>query len=247
MQGPGCWLTEAASFDQGMVKQKSFYAQFRLIFLAIRMFGYSHFFPCTCLPDPAYACSRVVPGIFDERSSMEKQGLFHLYIGNGKGKTTAATGLAIRALGHGFTVLFAQFLKNTNTGEKIILEGFGDRLLFFRPKQRNTAFLWNMTPEELAETREDITSGWEALKGHIQSGLWDMVVLDEILDCIQCHLIKEEDVLDAIRNRPEKTEVVCTGRTASQAFCDLADYISVTEAMKHPYAKGIQARRGIEF
>lgn len=178
---------------------------------------------------------------------MEKHGLLHLYMGNGKGKTTAATGLAVRALGHGFRVLFAQFLKNTETGEKIILEGFGERLLFFRPTQRHSAFLWNMTDEQLAQTKEDIRLGWESLKQQFQTGLWDLVVLDEILDCIQCDLLAEEDVLKAIAARPEKVEIVLTGRNASQAFRDLADYISVIEAVKHPYAKGIPARRGIEF
>lgn len=178
---------------------------------------------------------------------MEKQGLMHLYIGNGKGKTTAVTGLAVRALGHGFSVLFAQFLKNTQTGEKKILEGFGEKLLFFRPAQRYSAFLWDMNDEQLARTKEDIQLGWEKLNQKIQTGLWDLVVLDEILDCIQFGLLGEEDVLKAIAKRPGKTEIVLTGRNASQAFCDLADYISVIEAVKHPYVKGIPARRGIEF
>ncbi len=178
---------------------------------------------------------------------MEKQGMLHLYMGNGKGKTTAAVGLAVRALGQGFRVLFAQFLKNTQTGEKTIFEGCGDRLLFFRPYQRHSAFLWNMTDEQLSQTREDIQLGWESLKQQIQTGLWDLVVLDEILDCIQCTLLSEEDVLKAITGRPCKVEVVLTGRKASQAFCGLADYISVIDAVKHPFTKGIPARRGIEF
>jgi cob(I)alamin adenosyltransferase len=178
---------------------------------------------------------------------MEKQGMLHLYMGNGKGKTTAATGLAVRALGHGFRVLFAQFLKNTETGEKKILENYPDKLLFFRPVQRNAAFLWNMTEEQLAQTKEDIRLGWENLNQRIQTGLWDLVVLDEILDCIQCGLLEEGDVLKAISGRPGQVEMVCTGRKASQTFCDLADYISVIDAVKHPYTKGMQARRGIEF
>jgi cob(I)alamin adenosyltransferase len=178
---------------------------------------------------------------------MEKNGMLHLYMGNGKGKTTAAAGLAVRALGHGFSVLFAQFLKNTQTGEKKILEGFGDRLLFFRPTQRHSAFLWDMTDEQLAETKEDVRLGWEWLKQQMQTGLWDLVVLDEILDCIQCDLLPEEDILKTVAGRPGKVEIVLTGRNASQAFCDLADYISVIEAVKHPYMKGISARRGIEF
>lgn len=178
---------------------------------------------------------------------MERQGLLHLYLGNGKGKTTAATGLAIRALGQGFHVLFAQFLKNTETGEKAILEGFADKLFFFRPAQRHTQFLWNMSEELLADTKQDIAVAWETLKLQMQSPKWDLVVLDEILDCIDTGLLQEGEVLSAIAGRPGKVEVVCTGRKASQAFCDLADYISVINALKHPYAKGMAARRGIEF
>ncbi|NLO40317.1 MAG: cob(I)yrinic acid a,c-diamide adenosyltransferase [Ruminiclostridium sp.] len=178
---------------------------------------------------------------------MEKQGMLHLYIGNGKGKTTAAVGLTIRALGQGFRVLFAQFLKNTQTGEKTILEGYPNKLLFFRPNQRHNTFLWNMTEEQLEQTRDDILLGWESLKQQMQTGGWDLVVLDEILDCIQCNLLAEEDVFKAIAGRPCGVEVVLTGRNASQAFCGLADYISVIDAFKHPFTKGIPARRGIEF
>lgn len=178
---------------------------------------------------------------------MDKQGMLHLYLGNGKGKTTAAAGLSIRALGHGFRVLFAQFLKNTETGEKMFLQDLTDRLVFFRPVQRHAAFLWNMTDVQLAQTKEDIQLGWENLKQQIQTGFWDLVVLDEILDCIQCGLLEEEEVLKAIAGRPARMEIVCTGRKASQAFYDLADYISVIDAVKHPYTKGMQARRGIEF
>ncbi|NLN65990.1 MAG: cob(I)yrinic acid a,c-diamide adenosyltransferase [Clostridiaceae bacterium] len=178
---------------------------------------------------------------------MERQGRLHLYIGSGKGKTTAAAGLTIRALGHDMKVLFAQFLKNLETGENIILEGFTDKLCFFRPVQHHTKFLWNMTEQELAQTKEDIRRGWEHLRQQMQTGLWDLIVLDEILDCIQCQLLEEEDILKTIKERPEKVEVVCTGRNASQAFYNIADYISVINAVKHPYDEGIKARRGIEY
>lgn len=178
---------------------------------------------------------------------MERQGMVHLYIGSGKGKTTAAAGLTIRALGQDLKVLFAQFLKNTETGEKKFLQAFPDKLLFFRPVQRHSAFLWNMTIDELKQTKEDIELGWESLKKQIQAGLWDLIVLDEILDCIPNHLLEEKDILKAITERPPKVEIVCTGRGASQAFYDIADYISMIDAVKHPFNQGMQARRGIEF
>jgi ATP:corrinoid adenosyltransferase len=89
-------------------------------------------------------------------NGMLSQGMIHLYIGNGKGKTTAAAGLAVRALGAGLKVFFVQFLKNTVTGEKNILEKFTGKLYFFRPNQRHPLFLWKMTEKQLAETQEDL-------------------------------------------------------------------------------------------
>lgn len=178
---------------------------------------------------------------------MERHGMIQVYIGDGKGKTTAAVGLTIRALGCNLKVLFAQFLKSGQTGEKIILETFQDKLLFFRPKQRHQQFLWEMTAEELAWTKEDIELGWEILKSEIFSGKWDIVVLDEILDCIQNHLLSEEEILKTVKERPEKVEIVITGHQAPQSFYEIADYISQIDAVKHPFNKGVPARRGIEF
>lgn len=178
---------------------------------------------------------------------MERHGMLHLYIGNGKGKTTAAVGLALRAMGSGFNVLFAQFLKSADTGEKRILEQFPDKLCYFRPKQRHSTFLWNMTQKQLDETKEDISTGWCFLKQEILSPRWNLIVMDEILDTIQCRLLPEEDVIQAIENRPQDVEIVCTGRNASSNFREKADYISWVEALKHPYEKGIKGRRGIEF
>jgi len=178
---------------------------------------------------------------------MDRKGMIHLYIGNGKGKTTAATGLAIRALGWDLKVLFAQFLKNSCTGEKNILESFPGKAFFFRPFQRHSKFLWNMNEKELSETREDIRNGWEKIKVQISSGNFDVVILDEILDCIQNGLLDPQTVLNDIAERPEGVEIVCTGRDAPEAFYEAADYITVMNSVKHPYDKGIKARYGIEY
>ena len=149
---------------------------------------------------------------------MDRKGLIHLYIGNGKGKTTAATGLAVRALGRDLDVLFAQFLKTSNTGEKNILEGFPGKLLFFRPAQRHNRFLWDMTENELSETKEDIVGGWREIRSGIFSGNYDVVILDEILDCIMCGLLDSREVLKDILERPGNVEIVCTGRDARRHF-----------------------------
>lgn len=180
-------------------------------------------------------------------NGMLSQGMIHLYIGNGKGKTTAAAGLAVRALGAGLKVFFVQFLKNTVTGEKNILEKFTGKLYFFRPNQRHPLFLWKMTEKQLAETQEDLQEGWRHVREEILSGKWDLVVLDEILDVIGSRLLSEEDIADVLIKKPEKTEIICTGRDASDSLRKLADYISLIEKVKHPYDKGICARNGIEY
>ncbi|HEY8421457.1 MAG TPA: cob(I)yrinic acid a,c-diamide adenosyltransferase [Thermoclostridium sp.] len=179
---------------------------------------------------------------------MDRTGMIHLYIGNGKGKTTAAAGLAIRALGRDYKVFFAQFLKTSDTGEKNILEKcFGEKLLFFRPVQRHGKFLWNMTEKELLETKEDIMNGWRIIAAELHSGKYDIVILDEILDCIQCGLLESNEVLSDIIKRPANVEVVCTGRDAPAAFYEASDYITKMCSLKHPYDRGIKARYGIEY
>jgi cob(I)alamin adenosyltransferase len=178
---------------------------------------------------------------------MLTQGMIHLYIGDGKGKTTAAVGLAIRALGAGLRVLFVQFLKNTITGEKNIMEKFTEKLYFYRPKQRHSSFLWKMTEKQLAETKEDLQSGWRHVREEILSGKWDVVVLDEVLDVVGNGLLFEEDITDVLMKKPGKTEIICTGRDAPDSLRDLADYVSLIEKVKHPYDKGVCARNGIEY
>lgn len=179
---------------------------------------------------------------------MDRKGLIHLYIGDGKGKSTAATRLAIRALGRNLNVFFAQFLKTSDTGEKNILEErFPGKLLFFRPAQRHNKFLWNMNEKEFSETKEDILNGWAKIKTEILSGKYDIVILDEILDCIQCNLLDSREVLQDIKQRPYWVEIVCTGRDAPNTFYEAADYITKMGSLKHPYDRGIKARCGIEY
>lgn len=179
---------------------------------------------------------------------MGRKGMIHLYIGDGKGKTTAATGLAIRALGRNLNVLYAQFLKTSDTGEKFILEKyFPDKLVFFRPVQRHGKFLWNMTEKEISETKEDILNGWRTITAEIHSGRHDIVILDEILDCIKCGLLDSDEVLNDIKKRPAHVEIVCTGRDAPECFFEAAGYVTRMGSLKHPYDRGIKARCGIEY
>jgi len=170
--------------------------------------------------------------------------MIHLYTGNGKGKTTAALGLAIRAFGWGKKVLFSQFLKSAETGESIFLSG-QEGIDFFRPHMRNRGFIWNMDSRAVEETKEDILNGLNEIKKLIHAGNYSVIVLDEVLDAIECGFLPEEAVLEIINSKD--AEYILTGRQASDKLKEKADYITNMVKEKHPYDRGIKARKGIEF
>ncbi|MCX7773570.1 MAG: cob(I)yrinic acid a,c-diamide adenosyltransferase [Clostridia bacterium] len=177
---------------------------------------------------------------------MKQTGLIQVYIGDGKGKTTAAVGQSIRALGWRYKVMFSQFLKNSETGERHILSSL-ENLDFVRPPMRNMGFIWDLDGEALAETREDLNRGFEDIMKRIFENGYDLVVLDELLDVIDCGFIEEERLFSLLNEKPDKTEIILTGRKASDSLKAKADYISVITGEKHPYERGIKARKGIEY
>ncbi len=171
--------------------------------------------------------------------------MIHIYVGDGKGKTTAAIGLAIRNIGYDGKVLFAQFLKNMRTGEIGVLSKING-LLLKRPAMRHKGFIWNMNQTELDETKEDIEKGFIEICEIIDKGSFSLVVLDEVLDIIDCGFLNDADILSLLEHHPE-TEFILTGRKASKDLKKIADYITVMNKEKHPYDRGIKARKGIEY
>ncbi len=169
-------------------------------------------------------------------------GLVHLYTGNGKGKTSAAFGLALRMVGHGGRVLIVQFLKGIPTGEvmavkkipEIEVMRFGSEK-FVNPKKP--------TSEDFEMARR----GLSAAKEGMSSGRYRLVVLDEINVAVSFNLLSEEEVIKAVKSRHPSTEVVLTGRYAPNSFYNLADYVTEFKEVKHPFSRGIPAREGIEF
>ena len=115
---------------------------------------------------------------------MKHTGLIHLYIGDGKGKSTAAAGLAVRMAGNGHHVLFGQFLKNGPSGEITAFERFQDLIRIRRPEMRHKAFLWNQTPEQKLETAADMKAGWRQLKEMLKDESIRLFVFDELLDVL---------------------------------------------------------------
>jgi cob(I)alamin adenosyltransferase len=174
-----------------------------------------------------------------------RKGLVHIYTGDGKGKTTTAVGLAVRAFGSGMKVIFAQFLKGRESGEIKILEGLGPG---FRVCRSGFAgkFTWQMDESELSETRKEQNSFLDAVIAESSSGRWDMLVLDEILVAVDQGIIDESRVEELIKEKPEDLELVLTGRSAPESLVRIADYVSEIKAVKHPYEKRIEARKGIE-
>ena len=170
--------------------------------------------------------------------------MIHIYIGDGKGKTTAAIGLAIRNLGCKGTVLFAQFLKNSGSGEMNILTKL-DGMTFYRPMMRHKGFIFDLDDDKFKEIKEDIGKGFGKIKD-IMENKFSLVVFDEVLDVIDMGFLSEEDVI-AVFDKFHATEFVITGREATQAIKEKADYITVMKKEKHPYDIGINAREGIEY
>lgn len=174
---------------------------------------------------------------------MEK-GLIHLYIGDGKGKTTAAVGLCVRMAGAGGHVLFFQFLKDGQSNE---IQGLGKLGIQTGHAPKVDKFTWQMNEQELAQCKAMAKECFQRIQKDIQQGIYDLVVLDEILDAVNCHMLEDNDLQQLLDCKAESTEIVLTGRNPSLALQERCDYISEIKCVKHPYQKGITARPGVEY
>lgn len=172
-------------------------------------------------------------------------GLIHIYCGDGKGKTTAAIGLGVRACGSGKKVLLAQFLKDNTSSELVVL----NRLENFSvlPAQDTAKFTFHMTPHELEETALLCARQFSKAVAAVSEGAFDMLILDEVFGAIGCNLLSNEALLDLMKNKPQNLELVLTGRGPSPEVLELADYVSEIRKVKHPYDRNIRARKGIEY
>ncbi|MDR3540038.1 MAG: cob(I)yrinic acid a,c-diamide adenosyltransferase [Desulfosporosinus sp.] len=171
------------------------------------------------------------------------QGLVQVYTGNGKGKTTAAFGLAIRAVGHGFQVFIIQFMKGRDDcGE---LEGV-KRLSPECQLEHYGGQGWVQKGQRQEEHIHEARKGFLRAQEIILSGKWDIVILDEIVNALWFDLIPESEVLDLLSKKPLHVEVVLTGRNASPALIERADLVTEMVLIKHPFEQGIMARLGIE-
>jgi len=179
----------------------------------------------------------------DRRSIGEMiKGLIQVYTGDGKGKTTAALGLALRAAGRNMKVLIVQFMKKWDYGElhsvelisNITLRTFGTKDFVYKGKAKKIDY---------EEAEKAFSFGAERM----QSGDYDIVIFDELNMALYYELLDLKEVVEKLKGKPDEVEVVITGRRAPEEIIGIADLITEMKEVKHPYQKGIEARRGIEY
>jgi cob(I)alamin adenosyltransferase len=174
-----------------------------------------------------------------------RRGLILINTGPGKGKTTAAMGTALRAVGNGMKVLMLQFLKGSwHYGELDAVTAFGPNFVL---KQMGRGFVKIGGAETDPEDLRLVEEAWAEAHAAIDSGDWDMIVLDEINYAIGYGMLDPAKVAEALRARPEMVHVILTGRNAHPLLVELADTVTEMREVKHAYQKGILAQRGIEY
>lgn len=183
----------------------------------------------------------------------KKTSLVHIYYGKGKGKTTTALGQALRAWGWGKKVIVFQFLKKKNfpSGEIKAIEKLGKNFKVIRFDQEHPMFKKIADSckllAEKQKLRKSFSDSLKSVREVIEKKKYDLVVLDEILNAVSEGFIAEEKVINLLKVKPADVELILTGRTASAKLIALADYVSEIREIRHPYRKGIKARRGIEY
>ncbi len=173
-----------------------------------------------------------------------KKGLVQVYTGSGKGKTTAAFGLAMRARGQGLRVSIIQFLKGGQSGEVEEAGKLGVKLIKFP-----SPFCpdWRLNREEKLKLKAKLQRDFTRAKDMVMGGRYDLVILDELNFVLSRRLLMTKDVLALLREKPAHVEVVLTGRYAPKSIIRRGDLVTEMVEVKHPFQKGIKARKGIEY
>jgi cob(I)alamin adenosyltransferase len=179
----------------------------------------------------------------DIPSMSHKKGLIIINTGNGKGKTTAALGVALRAVGQDFKVWMVQFIKGRwRTGEYRAASRLAPNFEIVR-----MGLGFTRLSKDIERDKAEAQKGWKLAKKKIESGLYDIVILDELTHAINLGFVDLEDVLETLRKKAAKLHVIITGRDAPQKMIDMADLVTEMKVVKHPYNERVPAQRGIEF
>lgn len=185
--------------------------------------------------------------IFREMRRLAARGLIIVHTGNGKGKTTAALGLAVRAWGDGLRVLILQFIKGSwKYGELETLRILGEMNGRLEVRRGGRGFSQRDT-EDKAEHRKAAQKAWREALEEITASRWDLIVLDEINYAVKFGLVEIEQVMELLDKKPSELHLVLTGRDARPELIERADLVTEMRLIKHPYQEGIKAQKGIEF
>jgi cob(I)alamin adenosyltransferase len=174
-----------------------------------------------------------------------RRGLIIVNTGPGKGKTTAAMGTALRAVGQGMRVLMLQFLKGSwHYGELDAVKAFGDKFVM---KQMGRGFVKVGGEKPDPEDVRMVENAWNEAESALRSGEWDLLILDEINYAISYGMLDPVRVAQALKSKPEQAHVILTGRNAHPTIVEIADTVTEMRQVKHAYEKGVMAQRGIEY
>lgn len=172
-----------------------------------------------------------------------KKGLILVHYGNGKGKSTAAFGTAIRAIGTGYKVAIVQFIKGQwKTGEVKFLNSLKGKCRVF---VIGDGFTWDT--KNFAEDVKTAQRAWKKCRELLHDKTHDLVIFDEILYAIQYNFLDEKEVIAELKQKPPMKHIILTGGKVSKSMTDIADLVTEMKCIKHPYEKGIKAQRGIEY
>lgn len=171
--------------------------------------------------------------------------MIHLYCGNGKGKTTAAMGLVLRAAGSGMKILVVQFLKDNTSSEINSLSKLPQ--ISFLHRDGAEKFTFCMTDAEKSLRKTDYENLFEKAKKECTENGINLLLLDEIIRAVNCGILQKEKILDFLKNAPKDLEIILTGSNPPAELLEIADYVSEIVKRKHPFDKGVPARKGIEY
>lgn len=174
------------------------------------------------------------------------KGYIQIYTGNGKGKTTAAVGLATRAAGNKFRVCMVQFLKSGVTGELESAKLMAPYFTIHR-FERPRGFFWTLNDQEKLELKEDIQEAYKFCIKQLEEGNCDILIMDEIMGTLSNGLITEEQLIELIDKKPDDVELIMTGRNVPESIMQRANLVTEMKDIKHYFNEGVPARKGIEF
>ena len=174
------------------------------------------------------------------------KGYVQIYTGNGKGKTTAAVGLGVRAAGDGYSVFMVQFLKSGSTGELESIKKLAPNFKIFRFEKKR-GFFWTLNDEEKAELKLEIQEAYRFCLETLENNKCDILIMDEIMGALSNELVSKEQLLQLIEAKPDNMELILTGRNVPEEIIDRADLVTEMREIKHYFSKGVPAREGIEY